>query len=175
MKLFNKTARFLSLAAVGALCLGTAVTAQAGPGSAEISVNVTFSRALIVYAGDPIQFGNILINANAGTVNLDKDTGALTYSGGVVAADGATASRGYIGFVAPRPGSLGITYESVVPLTNTNTGDIVNFSPAAKVNNYTVTTYNDEVTIEVGGSLNFPINTTEGLYSGSLTLTVDYI
>jgi hypothetical protein len=174
MKILKKTSQLLSMSAAAALCLGVATTAQAGANSAEVSVNVTFSRALVVTAGDPVQFGNILINGNAGTVNLDKDTGALTYSGGVMNADSATASRGYITFIGPRPGNVGITYENSVVLTNATTNTTVTFSPATEVSSYNISAHNENVQIKIGGSLNFDVNTAEGLYSGSVTIGVDY-
>lgn len=67
---------------IAALSLLGAVSGSAYASSAAVDVNVTFTRALVIIAGDPIQFGNILVNGNAGTVNLDKNDSSVSYSGG---------------------------------------------------------------------------------------------
>lgn len=162
-------AKVLAVSALGV----TSVSAYAG--SAAVDVNVTFTRALVVIAGDPIQFGNVLINGNAGTVNLNKLTSEVTWSGGVVNVDQAVSQRGFINFIAPRPGTVGITYPSQVTLTNTLIpSSQVTFSPAPEVTSRVISAYNEDVTIRIGGSLNFDVNTMEGLYNGSVTVTVDY-
>ncbi len=166
---------FLTLALVAMSCMLFASNSFAGANSAEVEVRATFSRALIVTAGDPIIFGNILTNSNAGTVSIDKQTSDITFSGGVVNVDDTNSQRGYISFVGPRPGNVGITYDGTVPLTHDSVaGATVNFAPAAKVTAYNISIYNEFVQIEIGGTVSFGSDVTEGLYSGSVTITVDY-
>lgn len=160
--------------AIAASALGM-LSVNAHAESAAVDVNVTFTRALVVIAGDPIQFGNVLINGNAGTVNLDKSTSEVTWSGGVINVDQTVSQRGFINFIAPRPGTVGITYPAQIQLTNVhNPAATVTFSPAPEVTSRVISLYNEDVTINIGGSLNFDINTTEGLYNGSVLVTVDY-
>lgn len=163
----------LPIAAASALSM---ISATAGANTAGVDVNVTFTRALVVIAGDPIQFGNVLINANAGTVNIDKATSEVTWSGGVMSADQTTSQRGFINFIAPRPGNVGITYPAQIDLHNSvDNTQVVTFSPAPEVTSKTISAYNENVEIMIGGSLNFGINTMEGLYNGVVPVTVDYI
>lgn len=163
----------LPIATASALSM---MTFNAQANTAGVDVNVTFTRALVVIAGDPIQFGNITINANAGTVNLDKNTSEVSWSGGVMSADQTTSQRGFINFIAPRPGNVGITYPAQVDLHNSvDNTQTVTFSPAPEVTSRTISAYNENVEIKIGGSLNFPINTMEGLYNGVVPVTVDYI
>lgn len=144
--------------------------------SAAVDVNVTFTRALVVIAGDPVQFGNVLINGNAGTVNIDKDTGTVTSSGGVISIDQTTSQRGFVSFIAPRPGNVGITYPAQIALTSgVDNPSTVTFSPATEVNSLNVTRHNELVEIKIGGSLNFDLNTQEGLYNGAVLVEVDYV
>ncbi len=156
--------------------LGVWAPAAGAESSAAIDVNVTFTRALVVIAGDPIQFGAVVINGNAGTVNIDKDDGTLTYSGGVISADQSTSQRGYISFIGPRPGNVGITYPAQIELVNqADPGSTVTFSPSTEVTTRAISVHNENVEIKVGGSLNFNINTREGLYNGSVLIQVDYV
>jgi len=144
--------------------------------SAAVDVNVTFTRALVVIAGDPVQFGNVLINGNAGTVNIDKNDGTVTSSGGVISIDQVTSQRGFISFIAPRPGNVGITYPAQIDLVNQDDpGSTVTFSPATEVNSRVISIHNENVEIKIGGSLNFGVNTREGLYNGAVLVTVDYV
>ena len=156
------------------LCLAFGA-APASAESAAVDVNVTFTRALVVIAGDPIQFGNVLINGNAGTVNIDKDDGTVTSSGGVVSVDQTTSQRGFISFIAPRPGNVGITYPAQIDLINPSSTSTVTFSPASEVNSRPISVHNENVEIKLGGSLNFGVNTQEGLYNGAVVVTVDYV
>lgn len=95
--------------------------------------------------------------------------------GGVISIDQTTSQRGFINFIAPRPGTVGITYPSNITLTNVNDSSAtVTFSPASEVTSRVISAYNEDVIINIGGSLNFDINTTEGLYNGSVLITVDY-
>ncbi len=173
MKQSTLTRLLLPLATAASLgMLGLDAQAQ----TAAVDVNVTFTRALVVIAGDPIQFGNIVVNGNAGTVNLDKNDSSVTYSGGVMSIDTTTSQRGFVSFIAPRPGNVGITYPSSINLANSNDPtSIVTFSPAPAVTSRVISFYNENVEIRIGGSLNFPVNTMEGLYSGAVPITVDYI
>lgn len=163
----------LPFAAASALGL---MSFNAYASTAAVDVNVTFTRALVVIAGDPIQFGNVVINANAGTVNLDKMTSDVTWSGGVMSVDQTTSQRGFISFIAPRPGNVGITYPAQVSMHNSvDNTQTVTFSPAPEVTSKVISAYNENVEIRIGGSLNFGINTMEGLYNGVVPITVDYI
>lgn len=144
--------------------------------TAAVDVNVTFTRALVVIAGDPIQFGNVVINGNAGTVNIDKSNSDVTWSGGVMSVDQTTSQRGFVSFIAPRPGNVGITYPAQVEMHNSvDNTQTVTFSPAPEVTSRVISAYNENVEIKIGGSLNFGINTMEGLYNGVVPVTVDYI
>ena len=163
-----------SLTAALVLCLALGAT-PASAESAAVDVNVTFTRALVVIAGDPIQFGNVLINGNAGTVNIDKDDGTVTSSGGVISVDQTTSQRGFVSFIAPRPGNVGITYPAQIDLINTASPSTVTFSPASEVTTRPISVHNENVEIKLGGSLNFGVNTQEGLYNGAVVVTVDYV
>lgn len=163
-----------SLTAVLILFLALGAT-PASAESAAVDVNVTFTRALVVIAGDPIQFGNVLINGNAGTVNIDKDDGTVTSSGGVISVDQTTSQRGFVSFIAPRPGNVGITYPAQIDLINTASPSTVTFSPASEVTTRPISVHNENVEIKLGGSLNFGVNTQEGLYNGAVVVTVDYV
>ncbi len=173
--MMSKLRNLLSLTCVFALLFGILVPAASAE-SAAVDVNVTFTRALVVIAGDPVQFGNVLINGNAGTVNINKDNGTVTSSGGVVSVDQTTSQRGFVSFIAPRPGNVGITYPAQIDLVNTDDpGSTVTFSPATEVNSLAVSAHNEFVEIKIGGSLNFGINTREGLYNGAVLIEVDYV
>ena len=136
--------------------------------SAEVSISASFERALVVQAGDPITFGNILTNTNAGSVSINKITSEITWSGGVVSVDQGNSKRGYINFIGPRPGNVGITYDSTVLLKHTQTAATVTFAPAAEVTSKNIANYNEDVKIYIGGTLTFGTNVTEGMYTGSV-------
>lgn len=168
-----KTFRHLFLIeALIAFCLVSTV-GGAFAGSVELPVRASFERALVVTAGDPIVFGHILVNGNAGSVSIDKDTSNVTWSGGVVSVDQTNSERGFISFIGPRPGNVGITYDSSVPMLNAE-GATVNFTPAPEVSSHNISRYNEEVVIKVGGTISFSPNTMEGSYAGSVTISVDY-
>lgn len=164
----------LTIALVAMSCMLFASNSFAGANNAEVEVRATFTRALVVTAGDPIIFGNILTNTNAGTVSIDKNTGTVTYSGGALSVDDQNSQRGYITFIGPRPGNVGITYDSSITLSHSTESATVDFSPATEVTSRAISAYNEFVRIEIGGTISFPTNVTEGLYSGSVTITVDY-
>ncbi len=171
----SKLRNLVSLVTALALVLGVLAPAAYAE-SAAVDVNVTFTRALVVIAGDPVQFGNVLINGNAGTVNIDKDDGTVTSSGGVISVDQVTSQRGFVSFIAPRPGNVGITYPAQIDLANSEDPTAtVTFSPATEVNSLVINAHNEFVEIKIGGSLNFGINTREGLYNGAVLIEVDYV
>lgn len=144
----------------------------------EVDVEATVTCMFVLEPGDSVQFGNIYIKSggDAGTVSIDKDTGEVTWNGGVVNVEKANSQLGSLKLVAPRPGELGITYPEQVNLTNNlDSSKNVVFSPAAAVNSVTITGYNEVLEIKVGGMLQLNANTMEGIYSGNVAITVDYI
>ena len=183
--MFNKILRYLFLmAAVCAFSLvstGQNTYADSQSSSAEVNVGATVTCMVVLTSGDSLEFGNININsgADAGNVVIDETNGEITLTGDIISVDG-TSQLGSLSLVAPRPGTLNITYPPQIDLYNsTDSSRTVSFSPMIAVNNLTtnsisLSNYNEEAEIKVGGTLALAAKTMEGSYSGTFTITLNY-
>ena len=142
--------------------------------SAVIDINIASKSNLNGINYEPIKFGNILIDKNYGTVRLDKNTCAITWSNGIVSVDETFSQCGLINFIAPYPGNVQITYPKEIILNNTIANSKIIFHPEIEMKKKIIG-YNESIEIKIGGLLEFKINTNEGFYNGSIDIMLDYI
>lgn len=167
---------------IGAAAIGAALSTPASAAEMAGTANAAIIRPNTLVKTEDLDFGTLISGAAGGTVTINPVTNARTTAGGVtpVGNDGRRAIFQGTGgiFLITVSGSTSVTLTRVgggaAPMTaslvraaSTSGGGIallgVTLLPSG------VQTY------YIGGTLNVPANQPEGNYSGTFTLTVNYL
>jgi hypothetical protein len=154
----------LASAATALLFIGSNSFA-ATPTSAEMEVRVDIERAADLSV-TPIDFGTILINGDAGAVDMDVN-GGITPSGGVLQTYGVPTA-GSLTIDANNGSVATITMDTTV---NLGTAGVV-FTPTASATSVNLT--GTPSTVTVHGKVEFPAGTETQSLAGLLNINVSY-
>lgn len=166
----TRFAAFLSrLTLIVALAALPAVAAHAA--SANVAVNVKIAKPLILSAKQDLTFGQIALPAIVGTrVVSISTTGVLSCGAGLTCTG---VARQAIFNVSGSNGQ--VARISAVPSSLTNgTGGTILFTPVAPASVTFTNSGNAGIDFGVGGSISLTSTTPDGLYSGTVAVTVDY-
>src|SRR3990167_7349138 len=145
---------------IGAAAIGAALSAPASAADMAGTANAAVVRPNTLIKTDDLDFGTLVSGATGGTATINPVTNARTTRGGVTPG-GNEAPPPRVGAGAAR------SPPSLVRAASTSGGGIallgVTLLPSG------VQTY------YIGGTLNVPANQPEGNYSGTFTLTVNYL
>lgn len=150
--------------------VGLAITA-AHAASVNATVNVKVIKPLQLTAKQGLDFGQILLGAGTGswTVSLSL-TGVLTCPAPLVCTG---APRPAILNVAGSNGNVVLVSAAPTDLINA-TGGKIRFTPIAPTSVTLTNSGNPGKDFNVGGSLALSSATSDGTYSGVVTVTADY-
>jgi len=173
-----------------ALCLAAAATAAAlmGPSASAAETTGTANAAVVrpntLIKTDDLDFGTIVSGATGGTVTVNPATNARGSAGGVTLA-GSGAQRGVFqgtgglllitvsgsnsATLTRAGGGAPAMTATLTRAMTTSGGGIILLGSSATLLPSGVQTY------YVGGTLSVPANQPEGDYSGTFTLTVNYL
>ena len=169
--------KFVKFAAVAATLLATtpALAAPVGVTGAPPSATARIIRPLSLTSTGSLNFGTIVLNtvtANR-TVALSSanvlDCGAATLE---LQCSGATSVPTYN--VRGTNGQVVTVIKTATPLTNANDGTTLTMTPSGAA---TVTLTNSGapgLNFNIGGSIVIGTATTDGVYSGTVNVQVDY-
>ena len=128
---------------------------------------------------DPLNFGTVLASATAGTVTINADTGARSFSGGVAGIALDAGNRGLFD-------GLG-TEDQQVEITLTPVGTLTGPGPAISVTNMELdgcaclietrtiaSGSGGAFQVGVGGTFAIAANQPNGLYTGAYSVTAEY-
>ena len=173
-----------------ALCLAAAATAAAltGPSASATETTGTANAAVVrpntLIKTDDLDFGTIVSGATGGTVTVNPATNARGSAGGVtLAGSGAqravfqgtggllliTVSGSNSATLTRAGGGAPAMTATLTRAMTTSGGGIILLGSSATLLPSGVQTY------YVGGTLSVPANQPEGDYSGTFTLTVNYL
>lgn len=152
--------------------LTTASPALAAGASAPAKAVVV--RRLSLVKTDDLDFGTIARGAATGTVTINAATGVRTTTGGVIAQGGTPQRAIFVG-----AGQIGIlSFVSIGPSPVLSNGAGGTMPTVLAVNGGTgirLFPGTGVQTFQVGGTLTVGANQAEGDYTGSFTLTVNYL
>jgi hypothetical protein len=160
--------------------LATAPAAHAQSATSD-SRAVTIGPLSVVNTA-PLEFGDMIAGASAGTVFIDTRNNNVTSSGGVTLAGGNPSRANFI-IYGTRNQVVDVTIAGSTTITHANGTDSMlinqmgignggrNFGTFVRGRLPNAGVYN----LTVGGRLNVDANQTDGEYSGTFTMTVDYL
>ena len=159
----------------------TGGTAWAAAGDSVARVAILGPNTLVNTAA--LDFGDLYASGVAGTISLNAQTGALTVGGGATAAGGSVSTGKFTGTgTAGRVVTLSLAPLPTITLTNPE-GETMTInqirvsvdggSPQPFGPNHTIPA-NGVLTFSVGGRLNVLANQAEGLYTGTIVMTMNY-
>lgn len=172
-------ARVATFAAAAALA---AMPAQAAEHQGTTSATVVRPNTLV--KTDDLDFGTLISGATGGTVTISPTTGARATSGGVTPVGGGEQRATFQGTggiilitvtgsnsvsLARAGGGAAPMTASLTRAATTSGGGIALLGTSATLLPSGVQTY------YIGGTLSVPANQPEGDYSGTFTLTVNYL
>ncbi len=142
---------------------------------------VTIGPLSVVNIAD-LEFGNIVPSPASGTVFIDTRNGNRTSTGGVTLASGASSRANFIIYGGPNQ-ILEISIPGTMTVTHTNGTDNMNIDQMAIGNgNRNFSTFVRGLLgtlgiyqLTVGGRLNVGADQEAGAYTGTFTMTVDYL
>lgn len=142
---------------------------------------VTIGPLSVVNIAD-LEFGNIIPSPGAGTVFIDTRNGNRTSTGGVTLGAGASNRGNFIIYGGPNQ-IVEISIPGSMTVTHTNGTDNMNIDQMAIGNgNRNFSTFVRGLLgalgiyqLTVGGRLNVGANQEAGVYTGTFTMTVDYL
>jgi Domain of unknown function (DUF4402) len=159
----------------------TGEAASAASGNGAVQVDILGPNTLVNTAA--LDFGTLYSSAAAGTVSLNAQTGIRTVGGGATAAGGTVSTGKFTGTgTAGRVVTLSLAPLPTITLTNpggatmtinqirvsVNGGNPQPFGP-----NHTIPV-SRVITFAVGGRLNVAAGQAEGLYTSTITMTMNY-
>lgn len=171
--------RALTIAATAA---SAALCATAQAADTNVTVNAAIVRPNTLIKTDDLDFGTLISGPTGGTITVNALTGARTTSGGVTPVGGGFQRAVFQGtggiFLITVSGSTSVTLSragggaapmtaSLVRAATTSGGGIALLGSTLLPSG--VQTY------YIGGTLTVPANQPEGDYSGTFTLTVNYL
>lgn len=171
MKLHNRSS-ILSLAAFAA---GLAVfpTQPAHAAGAGVQSEALIVRSLSLVKSEDLDWGTLVASPLAGTVTINAVSGARSVTGGVAAAGGTPSRAEFVG--AGRIGVLTIIALSASPTLSNGSGGTMSTLLQLDGPTLRILPGTGAQTIGVGGILAVGANQAAGDYSGTFTLTVNYL
>jgi hypothetical protein len=156
--------------------------APAHAANTNVTVNAAIVRPNTLIKTDDLDFGTLISSPAGGTVSIDAVTGARTRTGGVTLV-GTAAQRAIFQGTG---GLLLITVSGSTSVTLTRTGGgaapmTATLVRAASTSGGGIALLGGTLlpsgvqTYYIGGTLTVPANQPEGDYSGTFTLTVNYL
>lgn len=131
-------------------------------------------RPLSLVKTEDLDFGTVISGTTAGTVSVNANTGARTTTGGAVASGGTPRRAEFVG--VGRLGLLSIVSIGAAPtLTNGSGGSMTSTLAVEGGTGIRLFTGTGVQTFRVGGTINVGANQAAGDYSGTFTLTVNYL
>ena len=171
-----------------ALCLAATAAALTGPSASATETTGTANAAVVrpntLIKTDDLDFGTIVSGTTGGTVTVNPATNARSSAGGVtLAGSGAqravfqgtggllliTVSGSNSATLTRAGGGAPALTATLTRAMTTSGGGIILLGSSATLLPSGVQTY------YVGGTLSVPANQPEGDYSGTFTLTVNYL
>lgn len=159
------------------------VAASSWAGDVTMDVTATVAPSLTETVTTQMSFGSIDLNPGGDTIIIDASSGAATpaSSGGASVVTGGNS--GLVTVAASTNFTINVVYEAnnVVELTEPVSGDSVylnsidQYSEGGTVNGGVTHTAGTDSLISVGGSVQFPSGAESGIYSGSMTITLNYL
>jgi len=159
--------RFAALALLGVLPAGHAHAAQT-----TIQATAKVVKSLTLASKQDLDFGTIMLSGATGTFTVSVSmTGVRTCPAGFTCSG------------TPKPAILNITGSNgnVVAITappsdlvNTTDGSKLRFTPVAPTSVTLTNSGNPGLDFNVGGSIAIPSTATDGVYSGTIEVTIDY-
>lgn len=150
------------------------VPAQAEAASRSGAANVVALRPLSLVKTEDLDFGTVIAGPTAGTVTINANTGARTTTGGAIASGGTPRRAEFQG--VGRLGILSIVSISPAPtLTNGTGGTMTSTLAVQGGTGIRLFTGTGVQIFRVGGTINVGANQQPGDYSGTFTLTVNYL
>lgn len=172
-------ARALSTAAAAA---GALLCAPVHAADTNVTVNAAVVRPNTLIKTDDLDFGTLVSGATGGTVSVDAVTGARTTAGGVTPVGTASQRAIFQGtggiFLITVTGSTSVTLARVGGGAPSMTATLVR---AATTSGGGIALLGGTLlpsgvqTYYIGGTLTVPANQAPGDYSGTFTLTVNYL
>lgn len=184
------------LAGACAVLAGAPALARNTPVSATANARATVVAPLTVVKVQDLQFGRIVPRPLPGTVTVDEVTGACTVTGPILevgrcqyaqfagmgtknmgARISLTAATNLTGPGAPMVlDQIRLGTNSTISFAgNTNAnGKGVGLTKGGNAEKYSITTNSGIYVLNVGGRLNVNANQAPGLYTGSITISVQY-
>ncbi|HEX9172950.1 MAG TPA: DUF4402 domain-containing protein [Telluria sp.] len=169
----------LQLVLVSACALiAAAVGGNAAAADGNASATTTVISALTITKAEDLSFGNVIAGSTAGTIKVDTN-GVRTVGGGVVLGSG-TGTAAKFDITGSGTMTYTITYASGVQLTGPGTAmSLTQISDATGAGGASGLVTSGTLvaglqSLFIGGTLDVGANQTGGLYTGSLTATVNY-
>lgn len=156
----------------GAMLLAVPFGAEAATRSG--TANAVTLRPLSLVKTEDLDFGTVISGPTAGTVTINANTGARTTTGGAVASGGTPRRAEFQG--VGRLGILSIVSISPAPtLTNGSGGSMTSTLAVEGGTGIRLFTGTGVQIFRVGGTINVGANQPAGDYSGTFSLTVNYL
>jgi spore coat protein U-like protein len=169
---FVMTVPLRTLVRLAALAFAAWPVAQAQAASTTVKVSVNAVKALTLAAKQDLDFGQILLSGGSDTSTVSMDLAGVVSCG-----DGLTCSgvpRPAIMNVAGSNGQVVRIFVAPSDLINATDGSKLRFTPVAPASVTLTNSGQPGKDFNVGGSIDIPATTTDGLYSGNIEVTVDY-
>ena len=187
--LLHAALRRTGLARSAALALGALLLVPGQAAAQRVTATGTAQATIVEPLGlvkvQDLRFGRIAVNAAAGTVTVDADSGACTATSGII----ATGGCGFGQFAGQ--GARKLTVRIQVPATVTLTGpagstmvadtitigatpDLAFLGTTGGNPRYQISSNSGIFTFRLGGRLSIAANQRPGQYSGTYSVTVQY-
>lgn len=177
------TEQFKQAKIMGMCAAFLGVASSGWAGDVTMDVTATVAPSLTETVTTDMSFGSIDLNPAGDTIVIDASSGAATPASPGAVSVVTGGSSGLITVAANTDFTINVVYEAdgVVALTEPVSGDIVylnsidQYSEGGTVNGGVSHTAGTDSLISVGGSVQFPTGAEAGTYSGSMTITLNYL
>ncbi len=176
-------AKFQQATTMGLCMAALCVAASSWAGDVTMDVTATVAPSLTETVTTDMSFGSIDLNPAGDTIVIDASSGAATPASSGAASVVTGGTSGLVTVAANTNFTINVVYEAdnVVALTEPVSGDIVylnsidQYSEGGTVNGGVVHAAGVDSLISVGGSVQFLTGAESGVYSGSMTITLNYL
>ena len=158
--------RLVAFALVGAMTAGHAQAA-----TTSVQVNANIAKPVTLSGKQNLDFGTILLSGSGTKTVSISMAGALTCPSGLTCTG---TPRAAIFNVSGSNGQVVRIFAVASDLTNASDGSKVRFTPAAPASVTLTNSGFPGKDFNVGGSIAIPSTATDGVYSGTIEVTVDY-
>lgn len=180
MKIFDQPKR---LALPGLLCALAFAAVPAHAAAASGTGTAVVVTPLSLVNTGPLNFGNIIPSAAAGTVAINENSGTRTATGGATLAGGLVGRASFTGLTGGW-GIVQVQIPGTVTLTRSGGGSmnaslVLSNMPGftfvnQPTNKITLVGAGNVFSFAVGGTLNVGANQQAGSYTGTFTVTANY-